>query len=59
MHHYRAYIMSPDDHIIRAVDLHGANDKEAMERARQLIDGHDIELWSGDRFVGKLTKEQE
>jgi hypothetical protein len=29
-----------------------ADDGEAIEQAKRLIDGCDIELWSGHRFVG-------
>jgi hypothetical protein len=27
------------------------NDDQAIGQARQLVDGHDIELWEGARFV--------
>ena len=30
------------------------DDAEAIERAKRLIDGHAIELWSGARFVAAL-----
>lgn len=56
---YRAYIMGHDGHILRPVELQCENDEAAKEQAQQLVDGHDVELWSGDRFVVKLTKEQE
>lgn len=48
MTHYRAYIIGSDGHIERAVDLHCNDDDDAKKRARQLVDGHDIELWRGD-----------
>jgi hypothetical protein len=32
------------------------NDADATEWARQLVDGHDIELWSGGRFVIRLER---
>jgi hypothetical protein len=26
-------------------------DAEAIDKAKHLVDGHDVELWSGDRLV--------
>jgi hypothetical protein len=51
MAEYRAYIMEEDGHIrsYRAFVCEG--DADAMVWAKQLLDGSDIELWSGDRFV--------
>jgi hypothetical protein len=51
MEHYRAYTIGWDGHILSAIDLHCADDDAAKERARQLVDGHDIELWQGGRQV--------
>jgi hypothetical protein len=31
-----------------------ANDNAAFEHARQFVNGYDVELWSGGRFVAKL-----
>jgi hypothetical protein len=36
-----------------------AYDSEAVIWARQLVDGHDVELWSGDRFIIKLERHTE
>lgn len=33
-----------------------ANDQEAMERAQQLVDGQDVELWDGPRFVAGFAR---
>jgi hypothetical protein len=46
---YRAYIMGSDGHVLRRVDLFCADDDTAKERARALVDGHDVELWQLDR----------
>jgi hypothetical protein len=45
MAEYRAYILAPDDHVISAVDLFCPNDEAAKEKAKQLVNGHDVELW--------------
>jgi hypothetical protein len=36
------------------VRLDCADDAEAVERAKQLLDGHDVELWLLDRKVAML-----
>lgn len=51
MQHYRAYIMGWDGHILSAVDLFCRDDEAAKQRARQLVDGHDVELWQLDRKI--------
>ena len=32
-----------------------ADDAEAVEKAKRLINGLDIEVWNGGRFVAKLV----
>ena len=51
MPEYRAYILDREGHIIRPVDLNCGNDDEAKEKARQLVNGHDVELWQLDRKI--------
>jgi hypothetical protein len=51
---YRAYVVGPDGHFIGFHAVVAANDDAAFEHARQFVDGHDVELWSGARFVAKL-----
>jgi hypothetical protein len=43
--------MDRDGHILRPVDFHCENDDAAKEKARQLVDGHDVELWQHDRKI--------
>jgi hypothetical protein len=54
---YRAYIIGPDGHILRRVDLSCANDDAAKDRARLLVDGHDVELWELGRRIAKFKHE--
>jgi hypothetical protein len=57
---YRAYIVGIDGHFnfISAEFLHNhPDDTTAIEAAKKLLDGHDIELWHGDRFVGRFSPE--
>jgi hypothetical protein len=37
----------------------GARFPEARETAKRLVGGYDIELWSGERFVVRLDREQD
>jgi len=46
---YRVYVIGDDGHFIRAVHLVCSDDSAALAQAKQLVDGHDIELWQGDR----------
>jgi hypothetical protein len=52
---YRAYVLNRDDSIRLAIDLYCADDETARERAQQLVDGHDIELWRGTRKIARLS----
>jgi len=54
MAEYRAYIIGMDGHFVRAVGFTSPDDDTAKEYAKQLVDGHDIELWLGDRKIAKF-----
>jgi hypothetical protein len=51
---YRVYVIGLDGHFVRAIQLDCLNDKAAIETAKQLINGHHIELWQLDRIVAKF-----
>jgi len=51
MQEYRAYIMGPDGHVHKRVDLRCSDESEAIVRAKPLVDGHDVELWQLDRLI--------
>jgi hypothetical protein len=55
MQNYRAYTVGKDGHIASAEEFTCADDPEAFEAAKRLVNGHEVELWSGTRFVIKLT----
>ena len=42
---YRAYIMGPDGHVQNRVELRCDDDVEVVRLAKQVVDGHDVELW--------------
>jgi hypothetical protein len=53
---YRAFIVGKDGHIEGYRAFVCGNDVDATVWAKQLVDGHDIELWSGKRLVVRLPK---
>lgn len=54
MNDYRAYIVGQDGHFASCRAFRCADDGEAVALARQLVDGQDVELWSGERFIARL-----
>jgi hypothetical protein len=48
------YIIAADGQFLRAIELLCPDDESAKEYARQLVDGHDIELWQGDRRIERF-----
>jgi hypothetical protein len=52
---YRAYVVGHDGHFVRFESLICADDAEAIAKAKRLVVvDHDVELWSGKRFVIRL-----
>jgi hypothetical protein len=49
-------MIGDDGRFMRAVELVCTDNKATTERAKQLVDGHDVELWSGPRLVVRLKK---
>ena len=56
MGEYRAYTVGRDGHFIGFEPMVCSDDTEAIEVAERLVDGHDVELWSGDRLVIQLRR---
>jgi hypothetical protein len=55
---YRAYIVDgPFNSIRTEFHYNHPDDATAIEAAKQLVGGHDIELWDRDRFVGRFSPE--
>lgn len=59
MAEYRAYIIGADGHFLRAVQLVCPDDDTARKYAKQLVDGHDVELWDGARKVDEFKHTHE
>jgi len=58
MPEYRACLVSESGTVLRSVLLVCPDDEVAKEYARQLVDGHAIELWQGERQVGRFISRQ-
>ncbi|WP_146688113.1 hypothetical protein [Bradyrhizobium canariense] len=56
MAEYRVYTVGIDGHFVGYEPLVCLDDREAIAKAERLVDGHDIELWSGDRLVIQLNR---
>jgi hypothetical protein len=54
MPEYRAYFVGNDGHFVGFEPIVCRDDGAAEARARRLLSDHDIELWSGERFILKL-----
>ena len=59
MQHYRVYFIRQDGHFNRTLDPSCANDSPAIELAKQLIDGCDLELWQRDRRIARFDGKPE
>jgi len=59
MAEYRAYVVGDDGHFVSFEGFACQDDAEAVAKAQRLTDGHDIELWSGARFVIRLVQQSQ
>lgn len=49
---YRAYIIGPDGHFVGLKEFTAADQGEASRIALGYVDGHPVELWEGDHWIG-------
>jgi hypothetical protein len=56
---YRAYVVGDDGHFVSFEGFACRDDDKAITTAERLVDGHDVELWSGERFVIRLSEQPE
>jgi hypothetical protein len=59
MSHYRAYLIEPHGHHIKAVDLECVDDDAAKKRAEQMACGTNVELWEHARRIAKFDSKSE
>ena len=56
---YRAYMIGRDGTFVNAIEIDCADDEAAVESAKQMVDGYDIELWQLDRRVARFNAKPE
>ena len=56
---YYAYMVDQSGRVFRRVNLALNNDRVAVERAKELVDGHDVELWQRDRKIATFKHQEE
>jgi hypothetical protein len=54
MPEYRVFTLGDDGHINGRIEIDCPNDKAALERAKQFVDGCAVELWDADRFIARV-----
>jgi hypothetical protein len=55
---YRIYFLDDEGRIISFKGVVCESDQQAIEQARQLLEGRDAELWQQHRFVVRLNRAQ-
>jgi hypothetical protein len=57
MPEYRVFFLESDTYIKQPPQIiECADDQEAIEKAKQLIDGRDVELWEKSRRVVRFAR---
>jgi hypothetical protein len=59
MQDYRVFVLGPDGHVTSRVDLWCTDEADAKERAKQLVDRHDVELWHRDQRIAIFHHEKQ
>src|SRR3954466_8876503 len=54
MHQYRIYTFRDDGHFAAVKRLECANEKQAVQEARQLVDGQNAELWESEHLIARF-----
>jgi hypothetical protein len=57
MTEYKINVIGALGHSVRSIRIDCTDDRRAIESAKQFIDGHDIELWQGDRRIARFDHE--
>lgn len=53
---YYFFRMDSQGHITSREEHECGNDPDALETARTLMDGHDIEVWLGNNRIGAVNR---
>jgi hypothetical protein len=55
---YRTCIVDTNDHVVNSRAFACANDEDAIVWTGQMLHGHLVELWCGERLVKRLPLSQ-
>ena len=55
---YYVYFTRDDGQVTNRVEIFAAHDEEAKQRAKQMVDGHAVELWQEGRKVAQFDPEE-
>ena len=51
MQDFRVFVIGGDGHVRNRIDLWCTDEGEARERAKQLVDDYDVELWHRNKRI--------
>jgi hypothetical protein len=52
---YRVYIVGRDGRFIGVREIEAPDDAAALRKARQYVDGRDVEIWQRERRIGHIS----
>ena len=55
MPQYRIYTFREDGHFSTVQRIECADETQAVQKARQLVEGEDGELWRGEHLIARFT----
>jgi hypothetical protein len=56
---FRLYYIAEGEHFNRPpIEIEANSESDAIDRAKQFIDGQDAELWCGRRLIARLSAER-
>ena len=58
MTRYRVYFLNSEGHFTGGQDIVAPDDTEAVKKTRQLLDRQDLELWNGERLIGRFDHDR-
>jgi hypothetical protein len=53
---YRAYLINEDNRVASYKPIEADTDADALQAARHLVNGCDVEVWYLDRRIGRLER---
>jgi hypothetical protein len=58
MAEYRIHVIGTDDQFLRSIEFICTDDESAKSCARKIVQGHDLELWQGERKISTFKHSQ-